>query len=489
MTGPEGEKSTVDLISLGSLPRVSMDSKRNSVATGASELPMKYITSSAIWFGSFSFGISYNLFPSLLTELKGKYGTDIETISRIFTVILLTYVLGSLICGSLFNYINRQLTLAFLMFTLGICALLVPHMPTLTMLFVLAGFYGFTSGGIDTAQIVWILELWKGQAGIFVQTHYFFFALGSFVAPLMLNPFLLEENSSSKANASENGSMFGGNDPSTTTTATIVQESQIYVPMCIAGGIILISASYILFLFFCNKYKPEEEVFPVQDVPRKRSIVSAVSVVIDLDKGWTRNKLMLVILSAVVLSGYQGMEVSTVQFLPTFAHNIALKLPEPEAALVTSGLTGAFTAGRFLGILIVFFKLPPTVILLANMVLSFTGNIILCLFATDNLNCLWAGAVLLGLGYSTIFPCVYDYIEKYLTVTNFIGTVFIVSGGGVAGLYPFILGPFVETHPLVLTYLVFLSIAVCIVSFGLIYFVTAIRKKSMNMEFPPHDGL
>jgi fucose permease len=134
-------------------------------------------------------------------------------------------------------------------------------------------------------------------------------------------------------------------------------------------------------------------------------------------------------------------------------------------------LTGAYAVGRFLGIFIIM-KIPPLFILSANLGLVLIGNIVLLVWANDNLTMLWTGCIILGAGFSTMFASYAAYMERHLVVTNSVGSCWIVVGSTMAAIYPLIVGGIIERNVVVLTYTNFFSIAVCTIPLLIIYKLT-----------------
>ncbi|CAG7717547.1 unnamed protein product [Allacma fusca] len=446
---------------------------------------MKRVTSIALWFSYFSFGIANNLLSPLLVEMKNKYETTIDEISNVFIVVLLAYLSGALTCGILFNYFNRQLMVVGLSCIMATGVFSIPHVPTETLFFVIAGVIGFTAGGFDTSQTVWMLEMWRGEAGVYIQAQFFFYALGSTVAPLLLKPFLLEESKDKNITLETSfPDSFPTTMPSSVSNST--GESQLYIPLSISGSIITLGASSILFLFCFDKYVPptqgQSEETEVNQEYISRDDTGSIAKLFTKMRNLEWDKIALAGQLALIVGFYQGMENCTFQFMPTFTHYTDLAFPEPDGAAVLSGMTGAYTAGRLAGILITYYNVSPALILIFNLVLATTGNIILLIFANSNVTLLWTGAVLLGLGYSTVFACIFDYIEKHLKITNLIGASNAVVGGLVSAVYPLIVGDSVERKPLVLMYVIFFGLSMCTIMFSSIYYMTVIRKRVSNPQ-------
>ena len=346
---------------------------------------------------------------------------------------------------------------------------LIPYAPTKALFFSAGGIIGFASGGYDTSQVVWTLELWHGEAGVYIQAEYFAFALGTFVAPILTKPFLNEEHTCLKltGNCTINSTIH------VQDKLGVREETELHIPALASGAIVVAAAAVMLGLFCFKRYEPPALI-------RKSSFNFSHSeqqyLLQDTTASLTRRgqlkRLAIISLCAAFLGCYQGMEVCTLQFIPTFSHYVGLRLSEADGAAVLSAVTGAFTVGRFLGILACVFNAKPVGILIANLIVALAGNVVLLLAANTNLYALYAGGVLLGLGYSTVFACVYDYIERHVRVTNLVSAVMVVSGSIVGAIYPLVVGNSVEQRPFVLMETIFFSLGMCAITFFGIYALT-----------------
>ncbi len=157
---------------------------------------------------------------------------------------------------------------------------------------------------------------------------------------------------------------------------------------------------------------------------------------------------------------YQGMEMTTFQFIPTFGQYSSLKLSESDSAFVLTGVTGAFAVGRFLGIFIIL-KVHPVLMLSFNIALVLLGNCFLYFFANDSITWIWLACCTIGLGFSTVYASFSAFMEKNLVITDAVGSIMIVCGSAVAAVYPLIVGNGIEENAVVLCYPVFFSVGVC----------------------------
>jgi hypothetical protein len=335
--------------------------------------------------------------------------------------------------------VNRQVAVGILLTSMGLATLLLPIVPALPFFFSCAAIYGFGCGGFDVAKLVWIVEMWTNNPAPQIQVLFGCFALGSFVSPLLTYSFLPQEDGDKMAfGVAENfAPKFSSPNPDPKKS-----ESLLYIPFLI-GGLLLILGGFLLLVLYCvQKYKPpttSNVAEPSGETGGSESPSSKKS----------GKDLVLIILSAVAMGLYYGCQMSTTQFLPTFSHFIELKLSNKDGALLLSGLTGAFTAGRLCGIVLIL-KIKPKILLLGNFLLVIIANTLLLFFGEKSITVLWTSVTLVGFGFSTVFPSFYGYMEKHLT-SKFTAAVNIACGL-VSTFLPILIGEYIERFPTVLVY-------------------------------------
>lgn len=373
--------------------------------------------------------------------------------------------------GTIFNYVNRQLASAVLLVCLGTGTALTPFIPSLPLFLAIGGFIGFGWGGYDTAQIVWIIEMWGKDGAAFIQAQHFSYAFGAFVSPLIVKSFLPADSNESLLEPDQKPNSTVLQDSSLTAPET--SAPNFHVPFLISGTL-SISAALILVLFYIvKKYeKPMDARHPTKhEMETEAAKLKASS----LRQG---RRILLIVLSALFLGVAQGMEGISFQFLPTFAHLIDLRLSQRAGALLLSGLGGAFTLGRGLGIFVVL-KVPAVTLLSLDLLTVLTGNCILVLWANNSLTALLTGSLLVGFGLATIYATYFAYIEAHVAVENRVGAFLVAGGGLISGLYPLVVGSFIESAPFMLTYASFFSL---IVGSLLFFIISQLVPKSTQDE-------
>ncbi len=157
---------------------------------------------------------------------------------------------------------------------MGITLILMPHCSSLTQLFTMAAINGFSIGSFDTAINVWILEMWGEASGPYMQALHFTYGIGSFVAPLICEPFLSKESiyvdhshhlKPTSKTINITAKFFSTNnttDSLLNSTDYIINDAidpidyLIYIPYAFAGGITIAGAAIVLMLYAYKKYEP-----------------------------------------------------------------------------------------------------------------------------------------------------------------------------------------------------------------------------------------
>ncbi|CAG7787015.1 unnamed protein product [Allacma fusca] len=438
--------------------------------------PKKYLATAVLIYSCFSMGIANSFLNPTVLDFSHKLDESVDSVSIVFTVLTAGYLLGAVFNGIASIYIPRPVWVILALGIMTIPLFAVPYVESLMMLYVLTALIGIGSGGVDTSQGAWIIDIWRHEAAPFILSLHFAYSAGTLIPPLVLGPYLTEEEDKAC-----NGTTI---TISTSTSTELPYESKLQVPFTIGASIacisIVIQTFMYLFVFRQNKSTSSNqnttngEKNKVEEVEIEETSKVAATATEAASPSDLKRTILLVALCCCVIAFYQGLELSTSQFIPTFAHFSKVCLSEKESARIGFGLQMGFASGRLCGIFLVL-KIAPHFILVGNFLLLLISNIILLVWAGSNVTWLWVGSVGFGLGMSTVFPAMYAYIEKYLFVTDRITSTVAVCGGLVAAIYPIVVGKSVENNPEVLTYVNFLSLFVIGVAFSVLFYVTHVR--------------
>lgn len=140
-----------------------------------------------------------------------------------------------------------------------------------------------------------------------------------------------------------------------------------------------------------------------------------------------------------------------------------LGLDHDEAGYVSSILQIMVTCARFVNIFLSF-KVNTVVNLYFNYIVMIAGCITMMLYIDTNLFAVKIGIALLGLGYGSTYPLLITFVEQRITLTNRISSVMAFSSVFVLCISPFIVGNYIDAHPVSFVYIT-LAVAILALSF------------------------
>ncbi|CAG7786313.1 unnamed protein product [Allacma fusca] len=443
--------------------------------------PKKYLATAGLIYCCFSMGIANSFLNPTVLDFSHKLDESVDRVSIVFTVLTAACLVGALFSGIASICIPRP---ARAMLSLGLMTIplfTIPYVESLMMLYVHAAIVGFGAGGLDAAQAAWIIDIWRHEAAPFILSLHFAYSAGTLIPPLILGPYLTEEEDKA---CNETTITI-----STSTSTELPYESKLQVPFTIGASIACISIVIQTFIYIfvfrqcksanSNQNTKNGEKNEVEEVETEETSKVAATATEATFSSDLKRTILLATLCCCVISFYQGLELTTSQFIPTFAHFSKVCLSEKESARIAFGLQMGFASGRLLGIFLVL-KIAPHFILAGNFLLLLGCNIILLVWAGSNVTWLWVGSVGIGLGMSTVYPAMYAYIEKYLFVTDRMTSTVVVCAGLVSAIYPIVVGNSVENNPEMLTYVNFLSLFMCGVAFLVLFYVTHVRASRIQ---------
>ncbi|KAG4071203.1 hypothetical protein HA402_001193 [Bradysia odoriphaga] len=449
-----------------------MDNHMPDSAFSTSSRKVKFIVSLAVYYSNFVLGVCITFLSPLVLELTNIFDSTVDQVSEVFTIILVCYLASALVCTLIFKCVNRQLIVLLLLSLITSSFFLIPSATNLNEFFVYSSLIGLGGGGYDTAQVAWIIDIWRDESSPWILTQHFAYSLGTLAPPIILANFLTNGNATDKLD---------------TTTA-----HDIRIPFYIAGSLAIIAVviNIIIYLTFRKRTAVVLVTSNIQeplivdtsweresiDSRSSSSGVSVTTALISRNRDSSKRKIYIIGLCCGVIGFYSALELCTQQFLPTYTHFSPMKLSPTEAAKVLFGLQLGFTIGRLVGIFLIL-KIQPHFIFAANLILLAISNTILYIWGGSSMTMLWVGSVMIGVGMSTVYPSLYAYIEKYLFITESVSGVITIAASCMSAIYPLIVGNSIETNPEILIYVNYASICVSSVAFSLLFSMTYVRAR------------
>ncbi|RWS22484.1 sodium-dependent glucose transporter 1-like protein [Leptotrombidium deliense] len=175
---------------------------------------------------------------------------------------------------------------------------------------------------------------------------------------------------------------------------------------------------------------------------------------------------------------YCGLELIFGTLLLTYAVKCDLALSKPMAAYLTSTYWGGFTFFRLFVVLIVE-KVGCQNLLLFDIALIALSNVILVPFGNTNLIALWIGVTIMGIGTSSVFGAVFGFLEDFVTVTGRMTSTFMVSVCFGEFILPFLVGKYVDAHPIIFLYITLFCTIMLIVTF---FILMILKYKCLRLK-------
>lgn len=194
-----------------------------------------------------------------------------------------------------------------------------------------------------------------------------------------------------------------------------------------------------------------------------------------------RYYLSLIILGSLLLCFYTGLELSTLNFLTEFVGVIDLKLSKSKAAFMSSVMSGAYAANRFVSIFVAT-KIKPKTMLYISFGMLTTGNLILLFFANTSEVMLWIAAVIIGAGLSCVVPCIMSFLEERMNVTTGVCSTFLISACISLIVTPLLIGNYIEKYPMTYVYINLLGLTACCIIFSCLFVIDRRYRRKLKQS-------
>lgn len=445
------------------------------------------------FFNQLAYGINGGIPGPALADLMYVYNTEFKIISFLATFASFGYMLGSL-AGWAYRWINRQVLLILFIAVHALTIAIVPFCGHYIALFVVMTLNGIGAGAWDSSNSIWLVEMWPDLNSVTLQVSQFTFGVGTIIGPLLVAPFVYGEAS---------------NDTNSKAFNVTAEERQhsLALPFAISGMLQIVGKDCLqlfevisnliccphlvpvafLVMYFMRPYK-QNLISPAlreakrpsiyntcnsrasfqslhanvsQHSSRHPSIYLRPDDVVDPDS--VRYRFAKLSLCALAIAAYSSVEVNYFYFSPSYLQKLSDPMSAAEAARVTSILATAYSTGRLLTA-IISIKLVPDVIVSYHYVLFLVGQGIIY-FGGSNRTCIYAGTIILGFGFSAVWPASLAFTERHLRLSDRVGSIYSFITGILSLISPLIISQYMTTHPTIIFILGFGFGSLSIVAF------------------------
>ena len=289
-----------------------------------------------------------------------------------------------------------------------------------------------------------LLRLWEEKSGPYMQALHFSFALGTFVAPLLAEPFIahnaIPDIPTSHYCNPPDDTVNATNCTDVTSNCTDASDDTDFFSSLQFGwaywisscGMLLVAVPLIYFAACTKRRHPElyQQIIAQEEntVATDRRKTSKANV-----KHYKMFWMFIVTSCAVFLFFYIGVEVTYGSYIFTFAVTYKeLCFSKSRAALLNAVYWGSFTVGRLAGIGIAMLKVSTTIMLVSDFIGSMCAVLLMAIFHTSDV-IIWTGSALLGLAVASIFPSMMLWIDEHVEVTGKV-TAVLVNGAALGDM-------------------------------------------------------
>jgi fucose permease len=295
--------------------------------------------------------------------------------------------------------------------------------------------------------------------------------VGAILGPILSEPFLspIHQNNT---NFNYNEFITSGN------SSGDAFESKLYIPYSISAMTAILSSVIFLVLYILRPYHSPQ---PIDTNDDRQQLVdeNTSSTIRSKFECPNRSTIWMITISGLFLLLYAGTETAYFTFSASYVTRTDLHLTKNTGAYMASVLALSFTITRALSILIAI-KMSPQLMIYMDCLILVCGYIIIFIFANTNQTFLWMGNILLGIGFASVFPSYYPFIEGSLRISNMIGSIFLFCSGLSSCICPLIVGLFIETKPLMLIYMNFSLTLLTIIALIVLHITVKVRSKTHN---------
>ncbi|XP_013788363.1 sodium-dependent glucose transporter 1A-like [Limulus polyphemus] len=439
---------------------------------------LKIFKTANLYFAFVTLGMAVAITGPTLLDLERAVNTDTEHISYIIVGRGIGYLIGSIVGGILFDRFNRQVLFLVNILILAISMTAAPWCRDLSPLIATMTVGGLTLGAIDTGGNCWCLHLWGKESGPYFQALHFTFGVGTLIAPILAEPFLIPANTTDGTSEAINVT-----DPSLSwklqtnlteknnreleqhngTVFEIHDRFQIF-GIEYAFAIIGVFTFVVFILFFIAFIIKKSDITDQTENEEGSQTVGL------------RFTLMVLAVSVVFMICYAGLEVTYGQMIATFAVVGPLKLSKSKGSFITSVYWGSYTFARGMAVFISL-KLSSLVMLVIDIFIVLGATLLLVIFSASSEEVLWLGSGLLGIGLASMYPSMVSWVERYIVMTNKVTSTFIVTTSLGEMIVPLVVGHYIERKPMFLMHIMLAGI-ICAFLACLIIWQFMNRQKS-----------
>ena len=295
-----------------------------------------------------------------------------------------------------------------------------------------------------------LLRLWDEKSGPYMQALHFSFAVGTFVAPLLAEPFITQDAipdipTSHYCNppddtVNDTTNCTGINDTLVSNCTDVLDDSDFFSSIqfgwayWISAFAMLLVAIPLIYFAACTKRR-HPQLYQQIIAAQKKNIPAGNQKKTSKDnvKHHKAFWILIVAMCTIFLFFYIGVEITYGSFVFTFAVTYKeLCFSKSKAALLNAVYWGSFTIGRLVSVGIAMLKISTTIMLVSDLIGCMCAVLLVTIIHTSTV-VIWIGTALLGFAIASIFPSMLLWVDEHLEVTGKV-TAVLVNGAALGDM-------------------------------------------------------
>ncbi|XP_054166590.1 uncharacterized protein LOC128964056 [Oppia nitens] len=327
-------------------------------------------------------------------------------------------------------------------------SILMPMSHELWQIYIFAMFNNIGIGAFESGTTTWLIEMWQQNSSPVLQLSKAFCGLGTIFGPMLDTPYILGKITPDNQKL---GNYTSRDDAIDAYNEGLDRRPQLEIPYLVGGLIesIIPISLIIMFIFKRYQFNPKDMAPNIQVPPdsRRATLHSIKEFTIQEPKvkqspvmKWT-----FVALIAFSLSTYGGFEMLHIIYSPTYYQYIPLKLSAQKAAEILSVSSTTLTIGKLISAFIAL-KVKAHIMISYHIIILAVSMCILY-FGQNSELMIWIGNILIGFGFSCVWPAYFQFGEDFVGLTDAITSIFSFGSQIFPLLSPIICGPLIEKNP------------------------------------------
>jgi len=340
--------------------------------------------------------------------LAQNTGSSVSSISSLFLTRSFGYLLGSLLCGRLYDRVPVHTLMGSMLIVIAVLLAVTPLVPVLWVLTLVQLVLGLSVSTLDVGVNTSLMWVHRASSGAFMTAGHFFFGTGGLLTPVLVT-YLAQ--------------ISGGIYWSYWALALLVLPVALWV------------------FSQPNPTRTVERMESGQPVRINRTLVFLVTLFLFL---------------------YVGVESSFGGWIFTYARTLKMG-DDTLISYLNSTFYAAFTVGCLIATPLAM-RFRPRHILLGDLLGCLTGLIVI-LMQPESLVALWIGTLIAGLAIASVFPVTLGFAERRLAITGSVTGWFFAGAGAGGMLLPWLIGQLFEVvGPMVAMYGMVLDLLVALLT-------------------------